>query len=198
MKQWLKQKLKLYPIIKTKYLREKTTILTQNITIIRLPLNKTYQKLCLFSLKLWHMDQNKSKPPQPKKKKKKALHFFPQSKHFLHGTENQKEKNLKNHRNRKKHFQALFFRKKRYAWTRNSRKQTFIQLGMMEMEMEMEWELDSRRIKCSAISHRERETNVVVLIRSCELVLGLTNKKQKKRHGLRQDNNVKFLFCCKK
>ena len=67
------------------------------------------------------------------------------------------------------------------------------------MEMEMEWELDSRRIKCSAyITQRERETNVVVLIRSCELVLGLTNKKQKKRHGLRQDNNVKFLFCCKK
>ena len=92
MKQWLKQKLKLYPIIKTKYLREKTTILTQNVTIIRLPLNKTYQKLCLFSLKLWHMDQNKSKPPQPKKKKKKLYTFFHNQNTFFTEQKTKKKK----------------------------------------------------------------------------------------------------------
>ena len=199
MKQWLKQKLKLYPIIKTKYLREKTTILTQNVTIIRLPLNKTYQKLCLFSLKLWHMDQNKSKPPQPKKKKKKLYTFFHNQNTFFTEQKTKKKKIWKIIETEKSTVKHCSSEKKRYAWTRNSRKQTFIQLGMMEMEMEMEWELDSRRIKCSAyITERERENNVVVLICSCELVLGLTNKKQKKRHGLRQDNKVKFLFCCKK
>ena len=158
MKQWLKQKLKPYPIIKTKYLREKTTILTQNITIIRLPLNKTYQKLCLFSLKLWQMDQNKSKSPQPKKKKKKLYTFFHNQNTFFTEQKTKKKKIWKIIETEKSTFKHCSSEKKRYAWTRNSRKQTFIQLGMMEMEMEMEWELDSRRIKCSAyITQRERD-----------------------------------------
>ena len=59
--------------------------------------------------------QNHPQQLLKKKKKKKALHFFPQSKHFLHRTKAPKRKNLKNHRNRKKHSQALFSKKKRYT-----------------------------------------------------------------------------------
>ena len=199
MKQWLKQKLKLYPIIKTKYLREKTTILTQNITIIRLPLNKTYQKLCLFSLKLWQMDQNKSKPPQPKKKKKKLYNFFHNQNTFF--TEQKTKK--------KKIWKIIETEKSTVKHCSSEKKKGTPEQEILENKPLFSWVWWKWKWKWNGnwilgesnalhISHRERETNVVVLIRSCELVLGLTNKKQKKRHGLRQDNNVKFLFCCKK
>ena len=102
------------------------------------------------------MDQNKSKSPQPKKKK--TLHFFPQSKHFLHGTKNQKEKFWKIiETEKKKHFQALFFRKKMYTWTRNSRKQTFYSAEYDGNGNGMGIGFSANQMLCVYHTYRERE-----------------------------------------
>ena len=145
------------------------------------------------------MDQNKSKPPQPKKKKK-SFTLFSTIKTLSSRNRKPKRKKFEKSQKQKKALSSTVLQEKKVRLNKKFQKTNLYSAGYdgngNGNGNGMGIGFSANQMLC--IYHRERETSVVVLIRSCELVLGLTNKKQKKRHGLRQDNNVKFLFCCKK